>query len=97
MALHFVNNAYSFIMMYMRQSVNAVSSVAFTAFLISVIISCGIAAEIYMRKADIHILSVLAAGTEKNASLSFLLLMIAFYDVFCALILSIVSLSMPTA
>ena len=70
MALHFVNNAYSFIMMYMRQSVNAVSSVAFTAFLISVIISCGIAAEIYMRKADIHILSVLADGTEKNASLS---------------------------
>lgn len=70
MALHFVNNAYSFIMMYMRQSVNAVSSVAFTAFLISVIISCGIAAEIYMRKADIHILSVLSDKTEKNSAFS---------------------------
>ncbi len=70
MALHFINNAYSFIMMYMRQSVNAVSSVAFTAFLISVIISCGIAAEIYMRKADIHILSVLSDKAEKNSSFS---------------------------
>ena len=68
MALHFVNNAYSFIMMYMQQNVNAVSSVSFAAFLIAVIISCGIAAEMYMRKADIHIMSVLSDKTEKNAS-----------------------------
>ena len=70
MALHFVNNAYSFMIMYMQQTVNAVSSVGFAAFLISVIICCGIAAEIYMRKANINIISVLADKTEKNASLT---------------------------
>ncbi len=68
MALHFINNAYSFIMMYMQQNVNAISSVSFAAFLIAVIISCGIASEIYLRKADIHILSVLKDKTEKNSS-----------------------------
>jgi len=70
MSLHFINNAYSFIMMYMQQNVNAVSSVSFAAFLIAVIISCGIASEIYLRKADIHMLSVLTDKTEKNSSFS---------------------------
>lgn len=68
MALHFVNNAYSFMIMFMQQNVNAVSSVSFAAFLIAVIISCGIAAEIFMRKADIHLLSVMDDNGEKKAS-----------------------------
>ena len=68
MLLHFINNSYSFIMMYALQSSKGVSAAGFAAFVIALIIALGLASEVHLRKKDINIFSPLAKGSEKNAS-----------------------------
>jgi len=70
MIMHFTNNAYSFIMMYVQQFVGGVSAAGFASFVISVIIVCGICGWFYLKKAGINIFTMLEKGKEKNASLS---------------------------
>ena len=67
--LHFINNGYSFIMMYIVQSPQGISAAGFAAFVIALIIATGIAAEIHLRKKDVGILSAMAKNGEKNAKL----------------------------
>lgn len=64
MALHFVNNAYSFLMMYMRQKVNAISAASFAAFALALIIGAGGAAVFYMRKRRMNLFE----GLKENGS-----------------------------
>lgn len=59
MCLHFVNNAYSFIMMYMQSHVNGISYTAFAVFVMLMIITLGIGAFIYMSNNKINIFAPL--------------------------------------
>lgn len=62
MSLHFVNNAYSFVMMYMQQKVNAISAASFAAFAIAVIIALGIISAFYLKRRKTDFLRPLSEG-----------------------------------
>ena len=69
MALHFVNNAYSFIMLYMQQSVNGISAMGFYAFVMAVLIVGGGSSAVYLNKNNINIFDSLKKE-GKNARVS---------------------------
>ena len=69
MALHFVNNAYSFIMMYMQQRVNGISSVGFASFVMMFILVGGASSAVWLKKNDINIFLPLA-DKGRNSKLS---------------------------
>ena len=69
MALHFVNNAYSFVMLYMQQKVNGISAVGFTAFVMSVLLVGGCSSWIYLNRQNINIFDCLKKE-GKNARIS---------------------------
>ena len=69
MALHFVNNTYSFIMLYMQQRVNGISAVGFASFVLSFILVCGCCSVMWMRKKDINIFTCLKKS-DKDAKLT---------------------------
>ncbi|MBR4036594.1 MAG: CPBP family intramembrane metalloprotease [Oscillospiraceae bacterium] len=69
MALHFVNNAYSFIMMYMQQSVNGISAMGFYAFVMAVLIVGGGSSRVYLNRNNINIFDCLKKE-GKNAAIS---------------------------
>lgn len=69
MSLHFVNNAYSFIMLYMQQRVNGISAVGFYAFVMSVLLVGGVCSSLYLNKANINIFDCLKKE-GKNARIS---------------------------
>lgn len=69
MALHFVNNAYSFIMLYMQQRVNGISAVGFSAFVMSVLLVGGGCSWIHLNKHNINIFDCLKKE-GKNARIS---------------------------
>lgn len=62
MSLHFVNNAYSFVMMYMQQKVNAISAASFAAFAIAVIIALGIISAFCLKRRKTDFLRPLSEG-----------------------------------
>lgn len=59
MALHFVNNAYSFMMMYMQQRVNGISSMSFAAFVMAFILVGGVMSTVWLNKHDTDIFTPL--------------------------------------
>ena len=63
--LHFVNNAYSFIMMYFTQTIGGVSTLAFASFTNMLILCCGLGARYYLHKNGIY-LSRLLGDTGKQ-------------------------------
>ncbi len=69
MALHFVNNAYSFIMMYMQQRVNGISSMGFASFLMMFIIVGGISSAMWLKRNNTDLLRPLL-DTGRNSKLS---------------------------
>ena len=69
MALHFVNNAYSFVMLYMQQRVNGISAVGFSAFVMSVLLVGGGCSWIHLNKHNINIFDCLKKE-GKNARIS---------------------------
>lgn len=69
MALHFVNNAYSFIMLYMQQRVNGISAVGFSAFVMSVLLVGGSCSWMYLNKHNINIFDCLKKE-GRNARIS---------------------------
>lgn len=69
MALHFVNNAYSFIMMYMQQKVNAISAIGFASFVISMILGGGICSILWLKRKNVNIFKPLNK-TGKDAKIS---------------------------
>ncbi len=69
MALHFVNNAYSFIMLYMQQRVNGISAVGFTSFVMSVLLVGGGYSRMYLSRHNINIFECLKKE-GKNARIS---------------------------
>ena len=69
MALHFVNNAYSFIMLYMQQSVNGISAMGFYAFVMAVLLVGGGSSRVYLNKNNINIFDSLKKE-GKNARIS---------------------------
>ena len=69
MALHFVNNTYSFLMMYMQDNINGISFMGFATFMMAVIITSGIFAFLALRKLKINIFTPLAEK-GKNAKLT---------------------------
>ncbi len=64
MFIHCANNTYSFLIMYMRQKVNGISQVSFSVYLISFIITCGIASIMYLSRNKINIYSAYSQGTK---------------------------------
>lgn len=67
MALHFVNNTYSFMMLYMQQRVNGISAMGFASFVISLILICGVSSLTVMKKKDIDIFKNLKkTGKERS-------------------------------
>lgn len=50
MALHFTNNAYSFLTLYANGNMNGVSAVSFSTFMICIIIVLGVISAIYLKK-----------------------------------------------
>ena len=69
MALHFINNTYSFLMMYMEDSVNGISFMGFATFMMAIIITSGIFSFIGLRKLRIDIFFPLS-DKGKNAKLT---------------------------
>lgn len=69
MALHFVNNAYSFLMMYMQQRVNGISSTGFAAFVMAFILVGGVMSTVWLNKHDVDIFIPLK-DKGKNSGLS---------------------------
>lgn len=69
MTLHFVNNAYSFMMMYMQNKVNGISYVSFASLIMSIIIALGGYSLFYMKNHNINIFSSLNKK-EKNAKIT---------------------------
>ncbi len=65
MALHFVNNTYSFMMLYMQQRVNGISAVGFASFVLSFILVCGCCSIMWMRKKDINIFTCLEKSDKE--------------------------------
>lgn len=59
MALHFVNNSYSFIMLYMQQRVNGISATGFSAFVMAVLLIGGGCSAFYLNKTNINIFDCL--------------------------------------
>ena len=55
MALHFINNAYSFLMLYMQQRVNAISAIGFASFVMAVILGGGACSSIWLKQHNINI------------------------------------------
>ncbi len=72
MALHFVNNSYSFIMLYMQQRVNGISAVGFASFVMSVILVAGGCSVLWAKKNNVNIFDSLKK-TDKDAKLTKLL------------------------
>ena len=70
MLLHFINNAYSFVMLYTQQNMGGISSVGVSSYIISLLITAGIVSSLYLKKKKTNILSVLGKTDEKNAKLS---------------------------
>ena len=69
MSLHFLNNAYSFMMMYMQNKVNGISYISFASLIMSIIIATGGYSLFYMKRHNINIFSALKEK-EKNAKLT---------------------------
>lgn len=69
MALHFVNNAYSFIMMYMQQRVNGISAMGFASFVISIIMVGGVCSLMALKRKNINIFDNLKKS-DREASLT---------------------------
>lgn len=69
MALHFVNNAYSFIMLYMQQSVNGISALGFYSFVMAVLLVGGGCSAVYLNKNNINIFDMLKKD-GKNAKVT---------------------------
>lgn len=67
MLLHFINNSYSFIMMYALQGINGISSVGFASFILALIMATGLAAEMHLRRKQVNVFAPLGKGAEKNA------------------------------
>ncbi len=55
MAVHFVNNAYSFIMMYMQQRVNGISAIGFASFVMAFILVGGVTATAWLKKSGANL------------------------------------------
>lgn len=72
MLLHFINNSYSFIMMYMRRNINGISYAGFAVFIIASIIFLGLWGRMYLRKKGVNYLSPLDKTEEKNAKITVL-------------------------
>lgn len=67
MCLHFTNNAYSFVMMYMQSNVNGISYTSFAVFIMMVIITLGVASTMYISNKKINIFAPLKnIGRETN-------------------------------
>lgn len=69
MLLHFINNAYSFIMLYMQQRVNGISSMGFASFVMMFIIVGGISAAMWLKRNNTDLLRPLL-DTGRNSKLS---------------------------
>lgn len=69
MALHFVNNAYSFIMMYMQQRVNAISAIGFASFVIALILGGGVCSMLWLKGKKKNIFKALEK-TDRDAKLT---------------------------
>ena len=69
MALHFVNNAYSFIMMYMQQRVNAISAIGFASFVIALILGSGVCSMLWLKGQKKNIFKSLEK-TDRDAKLT---------------------------
>lgn len=59
MALHFVNNSYSFMMLYMQQRLTGISLVGFASYVMAVIIVFGMGSMMWLKKRNINIFSCL--------------------------------------
>ncbi len=68
MALHFLNNGYSFVMMYLQKS-GGVSSTARGVMVIAAVITCGLAGGLYLKSKKVSLFGVLDKK-EKNGRYS---------------------------
>ncbi|MEG1782695.1 MAG: type II CAAX endopeptidase family protein [Oscillospiraceae bacterium] len=65
-ALHFVNNAYSFLMMYFTRSIGGVTTLAFAAFVNVLILCCGLGGRVYLHKNGIFLSKMLQNNSRYN-------------------------------
>ncbi len=66
MSLHFINNAYSFIMMYMQNKINGISYISFASLIMSIIIASGVYSLYYLKKHNINIFSDIMQKKQKT-------------------------------
>lgn len=88
--LHFLNNCYSFSMMYMQEKVNGISYTGYAVFVIFLIITIGIFCIIYLHKKDENIFLPLSESS-KNAKVSYIFKSFVMMLGFLGCILAIVS------
>ncbi len=70
MILHFLNNSYSFFVMYARQKLGGISATAFNVLLIAVIITAGAAGWLYLKRYNINIFESMEKQLNKGGKLS---------------------------
>lgn len=64
MLVHFANNTYTFLIMYAQQSVNGISAISFSVYLIAFIIACGVASIINLYRRGVNIYSAMDGDTK---------------------------------
>ena len=83
MALHFVNNAYSFIMLYMQQRVNAISAISFASFVLAVILGGGSCSMIWLKRNNINIFDVMKKDSRDAKLTKLFVCPIMILGLFC--------------